>query len=206
MTAGVLALEQEIIDLLTRRGVRHDAAVDDFSRLDFCIYSEQRGTFAFDAKEKAQPVKLANWPAVEIPEEHLFILDDRAARKTLQFAPNSGLVVRDNLRQRYFFFDVVRLFLMPRLRVNRPIALNRLELKGKWLVDLRNGVDCATLWEVFEQIAAYTDGQEHIFSGQKACYGDFVGETIPLAGETRRPEHWLHDRQTTRGYRTDEGK
>ena len=192
------SLEQEIKDLLTRREVHFDEACDAFDQLDFCIHSGQRADFHFDAKEKRQEVALANWPETGIPQEHLFILDDLAARKALKFAPNSGLVVRDNLRRLYFFFDVTPLFLMPRQRVNRPIELNSALVKGKWLVDLRNSVQCATLLEVFEKIAVYHDNQEQIFHKFLACYGDFVGEVISEGGITRRPEHWLKDRDATR--------
>ena len=192
------SLEQEIKSLLDQRKVRYDNACDSFEQLDFCIHSEQRADFHFDAKEKRQEVQLTNWPDVGLPQEHLFILDDLAARKVLKFAPNSGLVVRDNLRRLYFFFDVVRLFLMPRWRVNRPIEYNHPTVKGKWLVDLRNGVECASLLEVFEKIAEYHDAQEEIFHKRLACYGNFLGEKVGEGGITRKQEHWLKDRDSTR--------
>ena len=116
----------------------------------------------------------------------------------MKFAPNAGIIVRDNLRRLYFFFDVVRLFLMPRWRVNRSIEYNSPAIKGKWLVDLRNGVECASLLEAFEKIAEYYDAQELIFHKHLACYGDFVGETVGEGGIARKPEHWLKDRDATR--------
>jgi hypothetical protein len=192
------SLEQEVRQLLAARRVQFEAYCDDFDRLDFCIDSPQRGRFCFDAKEKRQPVKMDNWPEAGIPQEHLFILDDLAARKALKFAPNSGLVVRDNIRGLYFFFSVVDLFLMPRRRVNRPIGSYDTKLKGKWLIDLRNGAQCASLLEVFERIAAYHDAQEEIFQNLLACYGDYHGEQVGRGGVTRQAEHWLRDRQSTR--------
>lgn len=198
MNSDLPSLEQEIRTLLTARSVHFDEATDAFDQLDFCIHSEQRGQFHFDAKEKVQKIKVANWPETAIPEEHLFILDDLAARKVLKFAPDSGLIVRDHRRRLYFFFDVLNLFLMPRMRVNRRIGEGEGLLKGKWLIDLRNGVQCATLIEVFEQIAAYHDEQDEIFHKRLACYGDYIGEQVGQGGITRQPGHWIQDRDVTR--------
>ena len=192
------SLEQEIKALLGGRGVHFDEATEAFDQLDFCIYSEQRGKYHFDAKEKVQKIQTANWPETSIPQEHLFILDDLAARKVLKFAPDSGLIVRDNLRGLYFFFDVLNLFLMPRQRANRRIGEGETLFKGKWLVDLRNGVQCATLMEVFEQIAAYHDEQAEIFHKRLACYGAYLGEQIGEGGITRQAGHWIKDRDVTR--------
>ena len=189
---------KEVKALLTRHRMSFDEACDSFDALDFCIRSPQRGDFHLDAKEKIQEIQAANWPETGVPQEHLFILDDLAARKLLKFAPNSGLVVRDNLRNLYFFFNVVDLVLMPRLRVNRRLGWGETVLKGKWLIDLRNGVQCASLLEVFEQIAVYHDMKEEIFQNALACYGEYVGEEIGEGGMTRRPEHWIRDRDATR--------
>jgi hypothetical protein len=191
-----VSLEQEIKNLLKHHRVNYDEACDSFDEPDFCIHSEQRGDFHLDAKEKIQEIRLANWPETGVPQEHLFILDDLAARKMLKYSPHTGLVVRDNLRRLYFFFDVVNLFLMPRVRVDRRIGED--VFKGKWLVDLRNGVQCASLLEVFEQIAHYYDSQDDIFKGILACYGSYVGEEIGKGGIPRTSGHWIKDRQATR--------
>lgn len=197
-SGDLLSLEQEIRALLEKHGVNFDEGCDSFDALDFCMHSEQRGGFYFDAKEKRQEIQMANWPDAGIPQEHLFILDDLAARKVLKFAPDSGVIVRDNMRRLYFFFDVVNLFLMPRLRVNRPIEWNNPAIKGKWMIDLRNGVQCASLMEVFERIAVFHDAQDEIFHKFLACYGDYQGEVIQEGGSKRQPQHWIKDRQATR--------
>ena len=193
-----ISLEQEVRDLLSAREVSFQAFCEEFDNLDFCIDSPQRGRFYFDVKEKLQPVRRENWPETVIPREHLFILDDLAARKVLRFAPESGLVVRDNTRDLYFFFSVVDLFLMPRVRVNRPIGTYETKLKGKWLVDLRNGACCPSLLEVFERIAAYHDTRDEIFQNVLACYGDYHGEQVGEGGIVRQAGHWARDRKSTR--------
>jgi len=135
---------------------------------------------------------------IGIAEEHLFIIDDLAARRVLAFAPNAGLVIRDNLRRLYFLFTVVDLFLMPKLRVNRRLDLNPPLFKGKWLIDLRNGQSCPDLATIFTRIGVYLDQRETIFSKELACFGAYMGETIASGGVARQPQHWQRDISETR--------
>ena len=194
----MLSLEQEIKEFLKLHGTQYQEGCNEFDKLDFCIHSQQRGDFHFDAKEKIQNIQPANWPDIGVPEEFFFILDDLAARKTLLKSPRSGIVVRDNLNSIYYFFSIVDLFLMPRVRVNRRIERNIPTLKGKWLVDLRNGTKARNLQEVFKAIAQYTDSFDEIFQNTLECYGSNNGEIIRQGGITRRPEHWNKDVSSTR--------
>ena len=93
----MLSLEKEIKEFLKLHGTQYQEGCNEFDKLDFCIHSQQRGDFHFDAKEKIQNIQPANWPDIGVPEEFFFILDDLAARKTLLKSPRSGIVVRDNL-------------------------------------------------------------------------------------------------------------
>ena len=194
----MLSLEQEIKEYLKKHSMLFDEGCDEFDKLDFCVHSDQRGAFHFDAKEKRQKVQMANWPDIGVPEETLFILDDLAARKTLMKAPRSGIVIRDNVHTRYYFIPVADLVLMPKVRVNRKIDKNEPTLKGKWLIDLRNGQECPGLLEVFINIAHYVDAFPDIYQNTLECYGNFIGETIGSGGITRRPEHWDKDVSSTR--------
>lgn len=105
-------------------------------------------------------------------------------------------MIRDNLRPAYYLFTVVDLFLMPKLRANRPIGEDL--VKGKWLIDLRNGPSFPILADVFAGIAAYLDDREAIFSQMLGCYGAYVGEEIDAGGIRRRAEHWRVDVEETR--------
>ncbi|MEW5829028.1 MAG: hypothetical protein AB1846_09085 [Chloroflexota bacterium] len=193
------SLEQEIRDILAGSGTRFRSDCESHAELDFSLLDENGGTLvAFDAKEKQRRIVLDHWPATGIPEPYLFILDDLAARKVLAHAPNSGLIVRNNLHSRYFFISVVDLFLMPRTRANRPIHRSAPALKGKWLIDLRNGVECARLFDAFVAMKRYLDQHEDIFARTLSCYGDYHGETVHSGGEERRPEHWEQDVSSTR--------
>lgn len=194
------SLEEEIRRYFRSRGISyadHARGPDRFARLDFSFGTRaEKRLFTFDAKEKRQRYQPGHWPENAIPEEHLFILDDLAARKVLAFAPNSGLLVRDNLRPAYYLFTIVDLFLMPKQRANRPIG--KTLVKGKWMIDLRNGQRFATLEEAFTGIAAYLDARESIFSQVLACYGAYVGEEIDAGGVVRQARHWRVDVQQTR--------
>lgn len=194
------SFEQELKQYFRDRGIAFDDYSDSFKQLDFAFGDRKaKRRFYFDAKEKRQRYVLRNWPAADhIPEEHLFIMDDLAARKILAYAPNSGLIVRDNLCRKYYFFSIVDLYLMPRRRVNREINKNMRGLKGKWLTDLRNGLCCETLESVFAGIENYLNRREDIFTNILECYGKYYGEEIPGAGISRRPEHWSFDIRETR--------
>lgn len=193
------SLEQEIRDILTGNRTHFRSDCESHLELDFTLLDGDGKTLiAFDAKEKQRRILLDHWPATGIPEPYLFILDDLAARKVLAHAPNSGLIVRDNLHSRYFFISVVDLFLMPRRRANRPINRNTPALKGKWLIDLRNGVECPRLLDAFVAMKRYLDEHEAIFVKTLACYGGYHGETIYTGGEERKPEHWEKDVSSTR--------
>ncbi len=194
------SFEQELKQYFREHKIAFDDNSDSFKKLDFAFGDrEAKRRFYFDAKEKRQRYVRRNWPAADhIPEAHLFIMDDLAARKILAYAPNSGLVVRDNICRKYYFFSVVDLYLMPRTRVNREIRKNVRGFKGKWLTDLRNGHCCDTLADVFAGIKTYLDQRENIFTNILECYGKYSGEEIPAAGITRRPEHWSVDVRETR--------
>jgi len=193
------SLEQEIRDILAANGTRFRSDCESHSELDFSLLDENGGTLiTFDAKEKQRRIVLDHWPETGIPEPYLFILDDLAARKVLAHAPNAGLIVRDNLHSRYFFISVVDLFLMPRTRANRPIHRSQAALKGKWLIDLRNGVECARLFDAFVAMKRYLDQHEAIFIKTLACYGNYHGEMLHTGGEERQPEHWEKDVSSTR--------
>jgi len=195
---STLSLEQEIRTLFQQRRVNYVDHSDSFTQLDFGFGDRSAMRyFAFDAKEKRQPYDLRNWQTA-IPEAHFFILDDLACRKILLHAPNAGLLVRDTPQQRYLFFTVVDLFLMPKVRVNRPIHRAQREFKGKWLIDLRNGRSLARLDELLAAIDDYLDRRRAIFYETRECYGEYVGEEIGRGGIERRPEHWDTDFGATR--------
>lgn len=170
-----------------------------FKRLDFSIQVNEKIIFYFDAKEKRQHYNLRNWniPSKEA-EEHTFIIDDLAARKILAYAPYSGMIVRDNLRGGYYFFSVLDLFLMPKKRVNRPIKKEKQALKGKWIIDLRNGSRCESMEDCWQCILKYIEKREDLFLNILECYGNYTGEQIDQSGELRRPEHWDTDVKETR--------
>lgn len=198
----MVSLEQEIRTYFQQRRIPfadHTGQADRFQRLDFGFGDAgAKRLFHFDAKEKRQHYKLSNWPASDIPEPHLFILDDLAARKILLFAPNSGIVVRDNVRPAYYLFTIADLFLMPKQRVNRPIRHHQRALKGKWLIDLRNGLAVGSLAGIFASIEAYLDHRQDIFRKELACFGSYVGEDIGEGGSERQPQHWHTDVSETR--------
>jgi hypothetical protein len=128
----------------------------------------------------------------------LFILDDLAVRKCLAHAPQSGILIRDNIRERYFYFSIVDLSLMPRKRVNRPINKNQPDIKGKWLINLCNGKEAQSLDKAISHIRQYLQDLKTVLFEVLECYGNYVDENIDIGGIVRNPSHWDTDVQSTR--------
>ncbi len=106
--------------------------------------------------------------------------------------------IRDNYRQRYCFFSIVDLYLIPKKRVNRVIKKQVEALKGKWLIDLRNDKSCHKLSEIFAAIESYLTNRKNIFLGKLECYDSYYAEKIGQGGITRKPEYWKIDVNRTR--------
>jgi hypothetical protein len=192
------SFEQEIKSFLRAKNLEYKDNSSSFKRLDFSVKLDETWTFHFDAKEKRQHYNLRNWQISAQDEPHTFINDDLAARKILAYAPYSGMVVRDNLLGGYYFFSVLDLFLMPKTRVNRPIFKEQEGLKGKWIIDLRNGRKCSSMVEVLAMFQKYIEKREDLFLNILECFGDYQGENIGERGEVRRAEYWNIDVKETR--------
>lgn len=191
-----ISMEQELKRYLRLNNTPFLDGSRSYKALDFTIELPER-RFALDVKEKRQHYQTKNWPS-SLPEQDMFVIDELAIRKCLAYSPFSGILVRDNLQQRYVLYPVVDLALMPRTRLNRPIEKNQLTYKGKWIIDLRNGLQSSTLDETVRKIRQYIVQVPIVFSETLECYGHYVGEEIGQGGITRRPYHWDTDVHSTR--------
>lgn len=192
------SFEQEIKQYFAKERIKFEDASSSYKRLDFTIFDKHnQPSFHLDVKEKRQKYNLKNW-AEFAPEPDLFVLDDLTVRKCLAHAPNSGVLIRDNLRKKYFFLSILDLALMPRLRVNRPINRNHLEVKGKWLINLRNAKSAASLEKAIYLIRYYLRDMDEFLFDSLACYGNYVDETIGTSGAVRKAKYWDKDVKATR--------
>ena len=195
MTRNIISLEQEVRDYL----VGHSIQFQDFSYKpttpDFGIFYGSETTMWLEVKEKRQRIKKINWPATDTPEEYLFILDELTARRLLLLAPYAGVIVRDNTTWRYTFISVLNLWLMPKLRVNRRTSDKH--LKGKWLLDMRNGVISRSFPGALKAFYEYAHNARQGFEMDR-CVGRYVGETVNEGGELRTEEMRLFDLLMTR--------
>lgn len=192
-----LPVEREVRAYLEQQRLGHTDNTNSFKRPDFTIWFAEKTPFFLEVKEKRQAYAMEHWPAFA-PEDELFILDDLTVRKCLGFAPRSGILMRDNGYTRYHFFSVIDLALMPRLRVDRPIKRNLPDLKGKWLINLRNSFSASTLDGAFIHIRDYLADLPAILYEHHPCYGKYVGEEVGSGGIERNPGHWEIDVQATR--------
>ncbi|HHY55355.1 MAG TPA: hypothetical protein GYA08_07950 [Chloroflexi bacterium] len=192
-----LPFETELREFLAQRNARFIDQTRGFYDADFALMLSDGARFALEVKEKRQPYTVQAWPTAT-PEPHMFILDDLTVRKCLGFAPRAGVAVKDVVGQRFVFFSVIDLALMPRVRVNRRIERNKPDLKGKWIIDLRNGKSAATLDDLLGHLQNYLGNLHSILYEIHPCYGDFWGESVGEGGITRRPDHWTQDVRNSR--------
>lgn len=190
-------LEQEVKNYFRSRGTHFKDNTSSFDKLDFTVLQDGQPAFHFEVKEKRQRYAMSNWPDFS-PEEHLFIFDELTIRKCLAHSPNSGVIVRVKYTGDYYFFSVIDFALMPRMRIQRDIHRKIHDVKGKWLVDLRNGKHARSLAECLEHSREYYRSLDHILFKEKGIYGDYIGEQIEKGGIVRQPEHWDEDIKKTR--------
>ena len=196
MTPDV-SFEQELRTYLQQVGRPFTDETRAFCELDFTLLLPAGVRFHLEAKEKRQPYNTSAWPAFA-SEPELFILDDLTVRKCLAFAPRAGVVVKDGGAGRYLFFSVLDLALMPRQRVNRRIERNAPDLKGKWLIDLRNGQAAGDIASLLALVDDYLVGLHVALYEAHACYGAYVGENVGEGGSTRRAGYWEKDVRNAR--------
>jgi len=195
----MISFEQEIKAYFKENGIKFEDNSSSLKKMDFTIKDLFSKDWHIDAKEKRQIINIINWSLVTKENEPFtFIIDDLAARKALAYAPRSGLVVRNNLTNKYYWFSILDLFLMPKKRVNRKIEKNITAYKGKWLIDFRNAFESTSFSGIIEQLKAEEHSILNKFTEILECYGKYIGEDILMQGETRRPGHWDVDVTETR--------
>jgi hypothetical protein len=134
----------------------------EHDRPDLYIFRQVRGErvrVALELKEKRQPYR-ARWAeASGVPEPELLVLDEVAARKLLAWAPRAALLFWDETQaaRPYVLFTIIDLLCVPKVRVQRPIALHSPRLKAKWLLDRRHGRLLPALHSAFAALASYVD-------------------------------------------------
>ncbi len=187
----MLSFEQEVREFLDNSTVEYVDNSGEPDMPDFAMkFPGTYNYFYLEVKEKRQHVKTSNWPQVEFPEEDLVLIDELSARRLMRYAPNSGIMIRDNLQLRYIFIDVTRLWLMPRIRVNRPMSASRETYKGKWMINLRNGVVAHALKTAMTAVQSRSQDMYRTAAFTQ-CVGRFIGEEIPVGGEVR--QQWMKE-------------
>lgn len=150
---------------------------------DFYLFRRVRGErvrAALELKAKRQPYR-ARWAELAgLPEEQLLILDEVAARKLLAWAPRALLLFWDErtVAQPYVLYSIIDLFCLPKVRVQRPIALNTATLKAKWLLDRRHGRAFGDLHSVLAAVTNYLDHDMLSDLRRLQAHGPFIGEVV----------------------------
>ena len=196
----MLSFEQEYKGFLKSQGISYKDNCTSYKLLDFTLvnFYNNRNLY-IDVKEKRQMINTKNWPSIEEGNEKFaFIIDDLAARKIFAYAPYSGLIIRDNITSAYYWYSVIDLGLMPKIRVNRAIKKNDLQYKGKWIIDFRNAAKAHSLDDLSKTIKQYAEAIVHMCTEFIPCYGKYHNEKLSVEGEIRNPSHWVIDVKETR--------
>jgi hypothetical protein len=155
----------------------------EHDRPDLYIFRQVRGErvrIAVELKEKRQHYR-ARWSeAAGIPSAELLVVDEVSVRKLVAWAPRAHLLFWDDTRPDapYVLYSIVDLICMPKVRVQRPIALNSPRLKAKWLLDRRHGREMADLKAAFAAIATYVDRDMWDHLRRLEAHGSFIGERL----------------------------
>jgi hypothetical protein len=173
--------------------VEFDDNSQSFTDLDF-ILKIGDVSFALELKEKKQKYNLLDWEGVHVPEEHFMLIDELSVRKIALQGAGAGLLVRDSVRNKLFFFSMIDLLLMPhKKRFNRPMKLGHNEtLKDKWSLDLRNGQECVDFDAVMNVICCYANSIPAL-KQTSSCLNVYQGETIIQGGITRTLDYLNKD-------------
>ncbi len=185
-------LEQEVKSYLSKKRISFVDYTRSHHELDF----ELPGFRIFlDVKEKLQPFSRTNWPKTATPHEHLFILDDLAARKMLLRAPKSFCLIKDSTSTppMFYIYSIVDLLCMPKTRARRPLERNVKVYKGKWLIDLRDAAAFVSVEDALKYVLAYEKQFRTIFQEHIDCWGKYPSERLVESRSTRRAEYWKKD-------------
>ena len=191
----MISLEQEVKIYLKDNKYRYSDSTGSMTNPDFGILLGDK-IFQLEVKEKQQKYNCLNWNISEENEFYTFILDDLSARKISKNSP-SALLVR-NVDNIYTIFTDLDLLLMPKKRVNRRISKSIDTLKGKWLIDIRCGVQAKNLDYVLSFIKSYQRDRSSLYLEGTACYGDYPNEYVGIAGSIRTGGYWKQDLESTR--------
>ncbi len=177
------AFEKAVIAGLDGLGWEYQDNTAAHDRPDLFIFRQVRGRrvrLALELKEKRQPYR-GRWAELAgVPEAELFVLDEVSARKLLANSPRALLLFWDETQpaQPYVLFSIIDLYCIPKVRVQRPIALSSRRVKAKWLLDRRHGRAFAELKDAFAAMTNYLDHGMLADLRRLEAHGDFVGETL----------------------------
>ncbi|MEO1258351.1 MAG: hypothetical protein AAFZ15_06125 [Bacteroidota bacterium] len=168
------SLKKEIINYLKLQDIPFKENLSSNKKLDLSVRIKNKWTFHLEAEEKKKTYDIKSWNLAKDQEPFTFIFDDLTARKILAYAPYSGMIVRDNLKNTFYLFSILDLFLMPKKRINQPVFKEKKLLKGKWIIDFRNGTECKFYDDIFHHLEKYIDERENIFLKSTGRYKDYV--------------------------------
>jgi len=165
------------------------ASYDD---IDFVIEVDKY-VFHIDAKEKKTNYRKAWVEFSKINETDLFILDELGIRKLFHFFPNFFVVIKDNMKQKYYLYNSFDVLCMDRIRLNRPIVKTVEQLKGKWLISYQWGLEFSSINELIISMKEFMNKIPEKMH-ELSCYKVGDNPVYRLSEEYGRiPKYWDKD-------------
>jgi hypothetical protein len=112
-------------------------ATSSLNELDYAIAGPGDRLGHVELKAKHQPYRGWGHLRPDLPEAHLFILDELALRKIVDAGRYAYLVVADVPQARWCVWSTLDLVLATKTRTTRTLATGSRQRKGKLLLDLR---------------------------------------------------------------------
>lgn len=187
--------ERQFCQSLSRLGLKYEDYTASGNHPDVKILRKGTNSLWAELKEKRSRINLHKWPTVKIPEHRLLIVDELTCRKLFFYGPDAVLVVWDRVVNCFYFTDALDLWVMPRVRANRPIETPRggIVYKGKWLLDLKNFNFYPTLPDLItglDNVSGDLLSKVH----QNECLAHFEDDPVLFGGEVRTEKFRRMDR------------
>lgn len=164
----VKSLEKEFKEFIIRRPawvVADNCSSNLINTVDFTLNFSGNSSvlpnanFFLDLKEKRQDYRKDLWPCI-IPEPHMFILDEKAVMKSFNLGGlRGGVLIRVLKTMKYYLVTNKMLLTINKVRGNRDVGGKPM---GKWIIDLRECIECNDLQCIINCAVVYMKNERVI--------------------------------------------
>lgn len=166
---------------------------DEYNNLDFLLKINKIDKIWLECKERKQLYN-NEWSQISgIERENLFAIDETSIKTLFDKFPNFILLLFDKVTNKYFIFCPINLLTISKVRINRPINKIVSKFKGKWLININDGIEFDDIVDVIKYIYFYRSNYQKDILIQTECY-NLNDDVNQLSKErTRESFRWNQD-------------